>query len=56
MGVIMSEQQFQAQVMDELKMKDLMGEAVRKAYIEGWEKGMKDALEMMKITKGEASE
>jgi hypothetical protein len=56
MGVIMSEQQFQAEVMDELKQKDMMQEALKQAYIDGWTKGMKDAAEMLKLTKGEASE
>jgi hypothetical protein len=55
MGVVMSEQEYQAQVMDELKMRDLMGEEVRKAYIAGWEKGMQDAIEMVKL-QGEKSE
>jgi hypothetical protein len=56
MGVVMSEQQFQAEVMDELKQKDMMQEALKQAYIDGWTKGMEDAAEMLKLTKGEASE
>ena len=52
----MNEQAYQAQVMDELKQKDMMQEALKQAYIDGWTKGMKDAAEMLKLTKGEASE
>jgi hypothetical protein len=52
----MCEQQFQAQVMDELKMlelKDHAAEQVRQAYINGWMKGMEDAAEMLKQDTGE---
>jgi hypothetical protein len=42
----MDEQQYQAQVMDELKLKDWASEEIRKAYIAGWEKGMQDAQEI----------
>jgi hypothetical protein len=52
----MNEQQFQAEVMDELKQKDMMQEALKQAYIDGWTKGMEDAAEMLKLTKGEQSE
>jgi hypothetical protein len=56
MGVIMSEQQFQAEVMDELKQQHMMQEALKQAYIDGWTKGMEDAAEMLKLTRGEAGE
>ena len=52
----MSEQQFQAEVMDQKKMQDMMQEALKQAYIDGWTKGMEDAAEMLKLTRGEASE
>jgi hypothetical protein len=52
----MSEQQFQAEVMDQKKMQDMMQEALKKAYIDGWTKGMEDAAEMLKLTIGEQSE
>lgn len=52
----MSEQQFQAEVMDKLKQQDLMQEALKQAFIEGWTKGMEDAAEMLKLNKGEKSE
>jgi hypothetical protein len=52
----MNEQAYQAQVMDELKQKDMMQEALKKAYIDGWTKGMEDAAEMLKLNKGEKSE
>lgn len=52
----MSEQQFQAEVMDHKKLQDMMQEALKQAYIDGWTKGMEDAAEMLKLTKGEASE
>lgn len=45
----MSEQQFQAEVMDELKQQDMMQEALKRAYIDGWTKGMEDAAEMLKL-------
>ena len=48
-GVIMSEQQFQAEVMDELKQQHMMQEALKQAYIDGWTKGMEDAAEMLKL-------
>ena len=50
----MSQQQFQAEVMDELKQQDLMQEALKRAYIDGWTKGMEYAAEMLKL--GEANE
>lgn len=50
----MSEQAYQAQVMDELKQQDFMQEALKRAYIEGWTKGMEDAAEMLKLNKGES--
>jgi hypothetical protein len=52
----MNEQQFQAEVMDQKKMQDMMQEALKQAYIDGWTKGMEDAAEMLKLTKGEQSE
>lgn len=45
-----SEQQFQAEVMDELKMQDVMQEKLKQAYIDGWTKGMEDAAELLKTT------
>lgn len=52
----MNEQAYQAQVMDELKLQDMMQEALKRAYIDGWTKGMEDAAEMLKLNKGEQSE
>jgi hypothetical protein len=55
-GMGMSQQQFQAEVMDELKLQDMMQEKIKQAYIDGWTKGMEDAAEMLKLTRGEKSE
>jgi hypothetical protein len=44
----MDELEYQKQVMDELKFKDLMAEELRQAYIRGWYKGMEDSAEMLK--------
>ena len=50
MEIKMSEQQFQAEVMDELKMQDVMQEKLKQAYIDGWTKGMEDAAELLKTS------
>ena len=45
----MSEQQYQKEVMDELKMlayEKLLVEKVKEAYIEGWKQGMSDAKDV----------
>lgn len=52
----MSEQQFQVEVMDELKLQHMMQEKIKQAYIDGWTKGMEDAAEMLKLTRGEVNE
>ena len=44
-------QQYEQEVINEIKMlalKDVMTEQVRKAYVEGWEKGMQDAIDIIK--------
>lgn len=51
LGVIMSQQQFQAEVMDELKMQDVeftdrLQEILNEVYIRGWQRGMQDAADI----------
>jgi len=49
----MSEQQFQAEVMDQLKqehdLSDRIQEAICRSYILGWEQGMQDAKDIYQL-------
>jgi hypothetical protein len=53
----MCEQQFQAEIMDQKKMQDLLhDETVRKmidSFKAGYQKGLDDALEILKLNTGE---
>jgi hypothetical protein len=56
----MCEQQYQAEVMDQLKqehdLSDRIQEAIRKSYILGWEQGMQDAKDMYQTTMSDLME
>jgi len=49
----MCEQQYQAEVMDQLKqehdLSDRIQEAIRRSYILGWEQGMQEAKDIYKL-------